>query len=363
MSPSFASVLLAGLIPYYLRMHLCEIPEDAAEAAAEAGQAGTLAGQRSCGRGVAGWFRLGFCLPVALLVVTGCRTYSARHLEDPAPAVARLQVCGAIKSEVDCLAQPRIKSREAFGLAVGVMTPDGQVCTYGYGSTGLPDEAATPRGSTIFQIGSVSKLFIAALLAVLVDEGALRYEDTIRSILPPEVRLNEEVGKVTLYELATNTGGLPRQPFCPSQLKDFIAYLCTGRNVYAYFTKPYLYRYLRRTHIKPKEQREYVYSNIGYGLLAHLIEVKTGRSYAELLEEKICRPLGLHDTTFVLNAEQQQRLAVGHAGEQPRFLPRGTPMRPWDMGDIMRPSGCLYSTVNDLMVFARANLGLIPRLD
>ncbi len=339
-------------------MHLCGIEVgDAAAFPARADQTGSLAGKRSRGRGAVGWFRVVASVTVLLLLVTGCRTFSARLVEDPGPAVARLQVGGTIEVEVDRLAQPLVQSREVYGMAVGVMTPDGQVRTYGYGSTGLPGEAERPRGDTIFQIGSVSKLFIAALLAVLVDEGALSYEDTVRSILPPEVRLNEDVGKVTLYELATNTGGLPRQPFCPSQLKDFIAYLCTGRNVYAYFTKPYLYRYLRRTHIKPKEKREYVYSNIGYGLLAHLIEVKTGRSFADLLEEKICRPLNLRDTTFVLSAEQRQRLAVGHAGGQPRFLRRGTPMEPWDMGEIMRASACLYSTVNDLMVFTQANLG------
>jgi len=78
----------------------------------------------------------------------------------------------------------------------------------------------------------------------------------------------------------------------------------------------------------------------------------------ELLQEKICRPLDLRDTTFVLNEEQKKRLAVGHAGAQPRFMRRGHPMEPWDMGEIMRPAGCLYSTVNDLMIFAQASLGM-----
>ena len=70
-------------------------------------------------------------------------------------------------------------------------------------------------------------------------------------------------------------------------------------------------------------------SNIGFGLLAHLIEVKTGRPYDELLEEKICGPLRLRDTTFVLNEEQRKRLAIGHVGGRPRFMRRGHPMEPW----------------------------------
>ena len=311
--------------------------------------------RRPLGRGIQ-WVVLAASLQCLL---PGCTTFSARLVSDPAPAVARLQAGGSLAKEVDALAQPLIRSGEIFGITVGVATPDGSIQTFGYGRSGAPGEAQPPRGDTVFQIGSVSKVFVTALLAVLVDQGVLRYEDTVRSILPPDVQIAEEMGNVTLYELATNTGGLPRQPFCPSQLRDFLAFLFTGSDLYAYFDKPYLYDYLRKKHIKPKASREYVYSNIGFGLLAYLLELKTGRPIQELIEEKICRPLHLRDTTFVLSGEQKRRLSVGHAGGQPRFMRRGSPIQPWDMGEIMRASGCLYSTANDLLVFAQANLGLL----
>jgi CubicO group peptidase (beta-lactamase class C family) len=293
-----------------------------------------------------------------LLPGAGCRTFSSRAVSDPAAAAARLQAGGSIGAEVDRLAQPIVARGEIYGLAVGVATPDGRTCCFGYGGAGTPGGAHPPDGDTIFQIGSVSKLFITAVLAALVDEGVLRYEDTVRDILPPETPVSEELGKVTLYELAINTGGLPRQPACPGQLRDFMAFLFTGRNLYAYIDKPFLDNYLRTKNVKPKEARDYAYSNIGYGLLAHLIEVKTGRPFQELLEEKICRPLHLRDTAFVLNEEQRKRLAAGHAGRQPFFMRRGDPVEPWDMGEIMRPAGCIYSTVNDLLIFAQASLGM-----
>lgn len=305
------------------------------------------------------WLTVTSLLMGILFLASGCRTFSTRVVSEPSAAVARLQAGGSISNEVDRLARPLIDSGELYGMVVGVLTPDGKTSAFGYGRTGTPGDEHPPDGDTIFQIGSVSKLFITALLAVLVEEGALRYEDTVRSILPPEVRLNEEAGKLTLYELATNTGGLPRQPFCLSQAWDFGAFLLTGRNLYAYLDKSYLYFYLDWKHIKPKAKREYVYSNIGFGLLTHLMEVKTGRPFSELLEENITRPLHLRDTTFVLNEEQKSRLAIGHAGGQPRFMRRGHPINPWDMGEIMRPSGCLYSTVNDLMIFAKASLGML----
>ena len=289
----------------------------------------------------------------------GCKTFSTRDVSDSTHSVARLKAGGSVAAEVDSLAQPLIDSGEIHGLAIGVLTPDGQIHTYGYGCTDLPNATPSPNGNTIFQIGSVSKVFLTALLAKLVDEGVLHYDDTVRGILPPEVSLDEEVGRLTLSELALNTGGFSRQPLTFCAMRNFLSFLFTGKNLYAYIDKPYLYDYLRKKRVPPKEERYYRYSNFGYGVLAHLISVKTGRSIEDLLQEKICRPLHLRDTTFNLTAEQKMRLAVGHVGSQPRFMRRGQPLEPWDMGEIMRPAGSLYSTANDLMLFAQANLGLL----
>jgi CubicO group peptidase (beta-lactamase class C family) len=301
------------------------------------------------------------------LLGTSCKTFSSRVVYDPMPAVARLQAGGSIKDEVDRLAQPLIASGEIYSIAIGVLTPDGSTRNFGYGLSGRPGDARSPTGDDVFQIGSIAKLFVADVLAILVDEGELHYEDTVRSILPPAVPLSTDIGNLTLHELVTHTGGLPRESINLTQLRYFVNYLFTGHNLYGCIDKAYLYEYLRTCRIKPKGQREYVYSNIGVALLAHLIEVKTGRSFPDLVAEKICRPLKMRDTTYFLNADQQKRLVVGHVGDQPRFLRRNTPMKSWDMGDIMRNTGGLYSTVNDLLIFAKANLGLLnhplePRL-
>jgi CubicO group peptidase (beta-lactamase class C family) len=214
-----------------------------------------------------------------------------------------------------------------------------------------------PQGDTIFQIGSVSKLFVNALLAKLIAEQKLSYDDTVRSIIPANIPLSKDAGALTIYELATNTGGLPRQHNDFTQLRYFISYLLTGRNLYGCVTKDSLYNYLKKYKRHRKKKRDYVYSNLGNGLLTHLIELKTGRSISKLLQEKICRPLGLRDTVLHLNLEQRSRLATGHPGDQPKFKSRRTPMEPWDMGEILGASCGLHSTANDLLVFARANLG------
>lgn len=214
-----------------------------------------------------------------------------------------------------------------------------------------------PQGDTIFQIGSVSKLFLNALLAKLIAEQKLSYDDTVRSIIPANIPLSKDAGDLTIYELATNTGGLPRQHNDFTQLRYFISYLLTGQNLYGCITKNSLYHYLKKYKRHQKKKHGYVYSNLGYGLLTHLIELKTGRSVSKLLQEKVCRPLGLRDTVLHLNLEQRSRLATGHPGDQPKFKSRRTPMEPWDMGEILGASCGLHSTANELLVFARANLG------
>ena len=306
------------------------------------------------------WIQL---IPTAVLLLataflsTSCGTFSSRIVTDPKPAVTRLQSGGGIKEEVDRLVQPLLESKEVYSAVVGVLTPNGATQVHGFGGTGRPGETNAPGGDDIFEVGSLAKLFVAATLAKLVEEGTLRYEDSLRSIFPTNVPLSKDAGELTLHELVTHTGGLPREPVGLDQLSSFVGFLFTGHNLYSYVDKARTYEFLRKCRLKPRDMRGYNYSNFGVGLLAHVMEVRTGRSFPDLMEEKICRPLNLRDTVFALNASQQKRLTVGHVGDQPRFKWRNTPMEPWDMGEIMRATGGLYSTANDLLIFAKASLG------
>lgn len=293
-------------------------------------------------------------LLLGLAVLTdGCTGYTNRLVLDPAPAVARLRAGGKIQAEVDCLAQPLVTNREVFNLAVGVLTPDGAVHHFSYGREPLPGP------DTIFQIGSVTKVFVATLVALLVQDGQLRYEETVRDILPPDVKVSDSVGRLTIRQLVTHTSGLPRQPNNRKQMRYFWKFVFAGRNPYEFINRRYLFSYLRHYHLKPTPEPVYSYSSLGFGLLGQLIEMKTGRLLPDLVEGKICRPLNLHDTHFVLTEAERKRLATGHVGDQPKFLPRNRPIAGWDQGEVMRASGGMYSTVNDLMTFAKSNLGLL----
>lgn len=260
-----------------------------------------------------------------------------------------------IAAEVDALAQPLIKSEEATCLEIGVLLPDGSAHYFGYGSTSDTGLPVLPDKNTIFQIGSVSKLFTASLLERLVQEGEIKDSDTVRDILPLDTELSADMSKITIYQLATHTSGLPREPVTLKQLKFFINYEFTGQNLYGYMDKTWLGEYLKTTKIKNKSYA-FIYSNIGYGLLSHLIEVKTGEPFRDLVTEKIFSPLNMKDTVFSLSNEQLKREAIGHVGDQPYFMKRNTPLKPWAMGEVMTPSGGIYSTVTDLLIYARHTL-------
>jgi CubicO group peptidase (beta-lactamase class C family) len=121
--------------------------------------------------------------------------------------------------------------------------------------------------------------------------------------------------------------------------------------------KKWLGEYLKTVKIKTKSH-EFRYSNIGYGVLAQLIEEKAEKPFQDLVTDEIFSPLDMKDTVFSLSPEQQHRQAMGHVGDQPYFMKRNTPMKSWDMGEVMAPSGGIYSTVTDLLIYAKHTLAM-----
>ena len=293
------------------------------------------------------------------LMGTGCRTAATRQVSNPAPAVARLRAGGNIRAEADALVKPLLAGGEVYGMVVGVVTSDGATQSFSYGRSGRTGDTNAPGPNDLFQIGSVSKLFAEALLVQLEATGKLRSDETVRGILPTNLVVSAEAGRLTVQQLATHTAGLPREPMTLSQLGSFLDYLVTGHDLYEHLTVSYLLDYLRHAKPHPKTPPQFVYSNLGAGLLAYLITEKMGRPATDLIGEEICRPLQMNDSVFSLNPEQQTRLAVGHVGNQACWKPGNHPLPPWDMGDLLQPVAGMYSSMNDMLIFARANLGML----
>ena len=183
----------------------------------------------------------------------------------------------------------------------------------------------------------------------------LSWNDTLGDLLPPNARLSPDARKITLLQLATHTSGLPRQPFTFQTFRYFVQFLFTGDNFYRHFDDAFVLDYLS-AFTAPKLV-EPQYSNLGYGLLGHVIELRTGLSLEVLLDRKLTRPLGLKNTGYMAaDLPGYTSRAYGHAGDQPKFVARGEPVPDWQFTDLMKGSAGICSNARDLLIFAAAHL-------
>jgi CubicO group peptidase (beta-lactamase class C family) len=251
-----------------------------------------------------------------------------------------------LKPQVDRLVQPLLDSRTVVGLVVG-LSREGKTAVWGYGKTACNSDQ-TPDGQTVFEIGSVTKVFTALTLADMVQEGRVGLDDPVSSLLPETVHVptrNDRV--ITLLDLATHTSGLPR---IPQNLLLQIAQ--RPGNPYAAYTVEQLYEGLAATSLASKPGERYAYSNLGMALLGHALARRAGVSYEAAVHEQICKPLGMNDTQITLAAPLRSRFAQGHNLDC-------RPVSAWDF-PTLPGAGAMRSTVNDLLRFVAANLGLYP---
>jgi CubicO group peptidase (beta-lactamase class C family) len=288
------------------------------------------------------------------MVLAACGSLSTTGLGASDIAAASRPSIGTLQTEMDALVGPMVDSGHTPGVAVGVMLPDGSMHFFGYG---LADQVSglKPDGDTLFAIGSLSKEYLAAVTALLVDEGLLSWDDTLEKLLPPGTKLSPDAAKITLLQLATHTSGLPRQPTTPQTLRYFVEYLFDGESFYRHFDTQYTLDYL--ADFSTGSQGVPQYSNIGFGLLGHILELRTGKTVDTLMEQRITAPLGLHCTGYVPEALPcYATRARGYAGDQPKFIKRGHPTPDWQFTNLMRGSAGMHSTARDLLTFAAAHM-------
>jgi D-alanyl-D-alanine-carboxypeptidase/D-alanyl-D-alanine-endopeptidase len=231
------------------------------------------------------------------------------------------------------------------GVAVGVLRAE-QTWVMGSGTAG-PGGPSPPGAYTIFEIGSVTKVFTATLLAGMVQEGLVGLDDPVQRYLPPGVVLPVRGRAITLGDLAAHTSGLPRLPH------GFLLHsLGHRRNPYAWFTIDDLYAGLPASRLRRSPGTRPGYSNFGYGLLGQVLARRADRSYDGLIEDRICRPLGLADSHVSVPVTALDRFAEGHNR-------RGRPTPHWELSALVGAGG-LRSTVADLLAFLRLQLGHGP---
>ena len=229
----------------------------------------------------------------------------------------------------------------AVGMVVGIVDGERQQII-SLGRVAKPNGAAI-NANSIFEIGSISKTFTGLLLAEMVQKGLVKLDDAAVKYLPKNVEMPTRGGKqITLLDLVTHRSGLPRLPdnMAPKDMN----------NPYADYSFADLYDFLSSYKLKRDIGAEVEYSNLGMGLLGHILALQSGMNYQELVQQVILSPLGMDDSGIELNPEQLLRFTTGHnvAGEA---------VAHWDL-PVFAGAGALRSTANDMMLYLAANMNL-----
>jgi serine-type D-Ala-D-Ala carboxypeptidase/endopeptidase len=203
------------------------------------------------------------------------------------------------------------------------------------------DVAMKPTVDNLYQIGSITKLFTSLALAQLSLAGTVNLDDRVGGYLAKAIDLPPEISAITLRQLATHTSGLPR---LPANLLDH----ANPENPYQHYNVVNLYTALKTTHLEYPADEKIQYSNLGMGLLGHLLMLKTGQSYGKLIEKTIVQPMSLGNTLTMLESEPRNRLVLGYTANDQIATE-------WEF-NVLIGAGGLYSTMRDLLRFVAVSL-------
>ncbi len=288
---------------------------------------------------------------LALLLVSGC-SGTLSQMSPPSNETSLIGQNGQ-RLSVDTFVSHYMREKQVSGMVVAIIHRNGPAEFHCYGVT--DEKQRYPIApQTLFALGSLSKGVTAEVVTMLVNEGRLHWNDTLQTLLPPGTALSEDARKITLLQLVTHTSGLPRQPMNMLSLEHLLAYLNDGENFYHELDADGVLSYL--SNFSAPLEHEPGYSNLGFAILGYILKYQTGESIESLASRMIFRPLAMGNTSFLPQTlRAYPRRALGHAGDQPKFKPRGALTPDWQFTNNMVGAASLYSDAGDLIKYARAH--------
>ena len=251
--------------------------------------------------------------------------------------------CQLPEDSIRSIIKEAVASKRSKSIIIGIIDSGGRkFFSEGIISDQNPNQ---PDSNTLFEIGSITKIFTALALADMSLKHQLNLNDPISKFLPKTVKTPSRNGKeISLLSLASHTSTFPRFPYNidPKDQDD----------AFNDYTKEKLYEYI--SHFQPDIDidAKWRYSNTAYGLLGGILtSVSRQKNYELMIIEKICKPLSMSSTVISLTPSLKENTAIGHTeyGQPVPFLNLGA----------LEGAGAFRSNVNDLLTFAAANLGFI----
>ena len=261
------------------------------------------------------------------------------------PSTTKATIEGRVQElipDIEAYITSGMKGFDIPGLAIGIVANNRLIYAKGFGvrskSNGLPVDTRT-----VFQIGSTTKAFLTATMAILVDRGKLRWDDRVVDLYP-EFRLKDPwvTREFRVFDLPAQRSGLP------PLVNDILVMLN--------FKEPEMIRSLG--HVEPMSsfRTTFAYTNITHLLAARIVAKATGASdWNAVLQKELLDPLGMKDSTYTAEAiEAAPNHAKGH-----RWTPEGTievpftPIFPYHLAG----SGNINSNIEDMARWVRMQLG------
>lgn len=241
----------------------------------------------------------------------------------PQPAAAT-----PVEKDLDGYISEYMSTMNAPGMTLGLTDANKTVRTAGYGFADV-DKHIAVNEHYLFQIGSITKSFVALTLLQMRDEGKLDLQTPVLDYLP-QLPIDAHFGTITIHHLLTHTSGLP------DNLGVFIA--DPDARIVQGFT--------------PGEH--FHYCNTGFDILGLLAEKLDGRPWRECVRARIFSPLEMTETIGAISTAARDRMAIGYVPFwDDEVYPRQGKLSPAGNLVMDNAAGCIASTPGDMARYAR----------
>lgn len=251
-------------------------------------------------------------------------------------------ICQETETIIDSIAKKHFEEPSNAGLSIGIIE-NGITKDYYFGGK-YTNQLKDTDSTTLFEIGSVTKLYTAFILGSLETEKKLNRQDLLSKYLPKEITSNKAwANKIRLIDLATHTSGLPEFDNTKSlmTLEGF-----DENNPYGMFTDNFILKILKNTQTID-EYGKINYSNFGIGVLGYAMAASMKTDFNDLFKTYIIEKLNLNSTFLKVNEENLTQIAIPH---------RKTEVMPLIQLAGLSPAGSIKTNMPDLLKFLNHHL-------